>query len=925
MVYTNPGLWTGTFSPPPLSDIRWRAFGLLFLYVILGITLLGFSRQPSHIFILILTGALLDMLLSGLLRGKRIFPLSAMISCCSLALILNWSFGIHNLWLPVFICIASKYIITLKGGHFFNPSLLAICICLLIGEEYVTLAPAYQWYGSAETAWLMAFFIVTGALFLFVFKINRTWLIVSFLSTFFLQTLYRANVMEHIIPWETLFLSSLTSPAFYLFTFYMITDPATSPSGRKDQILVGVSIALFDLIFHLKFSLYTFFFAGLTVAALRYFYFLTKQLIQEKGFSITALYKIKAPQIVILTLLFIPVLLAFQHNKQSGMIPQEDMFSLQLISPEHSGLIAAPGNLLDQVDPRIAHAAKWILSVGDASAVADVDLDGLPDIFLTQPLKGAAGRAKLHLNRGGFKFEKIAIPDLDRYVNDPVEYGVAGFAFFLDYDNDGDQDLFVGFGFGRSHLFENRMIPDNALSFREVNVPFLKDQHTICLSANAFDFNNDGKLDILLANTLQTHFPDYPEGQEPLNIFNLPQPEYEGDRRMFRFMHESWHNANNGGLNYLLRNVGGSDVFSALDSKKIGLEDTRWSLAVGTLDINNDGYTDMYIANDFGRDDCYLNKEGKYFEKQVGEFYGDLGLDTYKGMNTSVGDLDRNGKEDIYVSNVHHAMQAEGSLLWMNQTPDGSGKAIFKEQASVLNALNTNRFGWGAAFGDLDLNGWIDIVQANGMVDASWDPKFEEPKDFWYYQAQIARTGPEIHSYVDKWADIRGCYIYPNEPDRIYLNNYGDGFVDLAAELKFDHLKNTRGVALADFDNDGDLDILVTDQFGAPWLYENKLSNHNWLGITLTGDGSATNRDAVGSKVWLSYKVNGVVQQQYKEVRLVNGFSAMGDTRLLFGLGHKKHQLQDLQITIQWHNGLKETQDINDLNCYLNIIQNKLN
>src|SRR5690606_361968 len=110
--------------------------------------------------------------------------------------------------------------------------------------------------------------------------------------------------------------------------------------------------------------------------------------------------------------------------------------------------------------------------------------------------------------------------------------------------------------------------------------------------------------------------------------------------------------------------------------------------------------------------------------------------------------------------------------------------------------------------------------------------------------------------------------------------------------------KNTRGVALADFDNDGDLDILVTDQFGAPLLYENKLSNHNWLGLTLTGDGSTTNRDAVGSKVWLSYKLNGVVHEQYKEVRLVNGFSAMGDTRLLFGLGHNKHQLQDLQITI---------------------------
>ena len=77
----------------------------------------------------------------------------------------------------------------------------------------------------------------------------------------------------------------------------------------------------------------------------------------------------------------------------------------------------------------------------------------------------------------------------------------------------------------------------------------------------------------------------------------------------------------------------------------------------------------------------------------------------------------------------------------------------------------------GRSYCDLNLNGWQDIVQANGMVDASWDPKFEEPADYWYYQAQIARTGPEIHSFADKWADIRGCYIYPNEPDRILINN----------------------------------------------------------------------------------------------------------------------------------------------------------
>lgn len=905
MISTNVQAWSGTYRPPGLKDVRWRVFGLLFLYLLFGMTFLGFSRQPHHIIILIATGALLDVVLSGLLKGRKVFPLSAMISCCSLAILLNWSYGMHNLWLPVFICIASKYLITLKGRHFFNPSLFAICVCILLGEEFVTLAPAYQWYGSAETAWLMGFFIVTGALFFFIFKINRIWLIGSFLFFFFLQTLLRASIMEHIIPWETLFLSSLTSPAFYLFTFYMITDPATSPNNRRDQILVGFSIALFDLLFHLKFSLYTFFFAGLTVAAIRYFYFMFKYYSSSYSPSVLTALKQKMEPSLLLTLIFIPVLIAFQSNKISDVIPEEDLFELEEIKAAHSGLSWAESDLLLQTDPRLAHVAKWILSVGDAAAVADVNGDGLPDLFLTQTLKSKEWRGKLHINQGDFQFQKVAIPDLERYLDNPAQYGVPGFAFFLDYDNDGDKDLFVGFGFGRSHVFENKTQLPDSIVFQEVEVPFLQNEHTICLAANAFDFNNDGRLDILLSNTLQTHLRSYTDEKVPLNIFDLPEPAYEGDRRMFAFMHESWHNANNGGLNYLLQNTGDSSIFQPLDNDAINLKETRWSLGVGTVDINNDGFTDIYIANDFGRDDCYLNVEGKFFERQEGEFYGDIGLDTYKGMNVSVGDLDGNQKEDIYISNVHHAMQAEGSLLWMNHTPDGQGETYFREQASIQNALNTNRFGWGAAMGDLNLNGWIDIVQANGMVDASWDPKFDQPADYWYYQAQIARTGPEIHSYADKWADIRGCYIYPNEADRIMLNNHGKGFVDLAEQLHFSHEANTRGVALADFDNDGDLDIIVTNQFGAPYLYKNKVKGKSWIGITLEGNGTTTNRDAVGSKVYVHYKKDGKTRTQMREVRLVNGFLAMGDHRILFGLGEEEG-LSEIRAEIHWHNGEKQ-------------------
>jgi len=115
-------------------------------------------------------------------------------------------------------------------------------------------------------------------------------------------------------------------------------------------------------------------------------------------------------------------------------------------------------------------------------------------------------------------------------------------------------------------------------------------------------------------------------------------------------------------------------------------------------------------VGDFGRDDCYLNIEGKSFERQEGVFFGDIGLDTYKGMNSSFGDLDGNLKDDAYVSNVHHELQAEGSLVWLNFTEKDSRKVELKEAANSLNLLNINRFGWGAEIGDINLDGYLDVL-----------------------------------------------------------------------------------------------------------------------------------------------------------------------------------------------------------------------
>lgn len=895
-------------SVPVLSDIRWVVFGLLFSFLVFGLAYLGFSRKPGQVALVLLGGGLLDIAYFRIFHRQWRFPLSALISMCSIAILLNYSYGYHYLFIPVFIAVSSKYLITYKGRHIFNPSMFAICICLLFSNEMITLAPSYQWYGTASTAWMMGFYIVTASLLFFIFKVNRGWLVFSFLLFYLIQSWARAEVMEHIIPYQTIFVGSLTSPAFFLFTFFMITDPSTSPNGKWAQIGTGFLIAAFDLYYHTLFSLYTFFFAGLTVATINLFIKAFKNKLRKLDSSKVR----KQNSLMRASVVGVFSLFLFATFTQQNRNIIEHPLKFERIPDSIAGFSAVKSDILNKVDPRLQHVGKWLLSVGDAVAIADVDLDGDPDVFLTQSIKSPESRAKLYLNEGDFRFKKLALQAIEPYLTDVKQYGLPSSALFADFDNDGDADLFLGLGFGQSRYFENQLLEKDSLYFTEKKVPFLSRENTICMAADGLDFNNDGKLDLFVTNALQTYLRDY-ESKVPLNIFDLPKAEYEGDRRMFHFMHESWHNANNGGKNHLLQNDGKGNFEPAA---QIDLPQTRWSLALGCTDFNNDGFTDVYIANDFGRDDCYLNIKGQKFIRQEGQFFGEIGLDTYKGMNVSLGDLDNNGKNDLYISNVHHALQAEGSLLWLNYTKDQSNDVILNEEAASRNALNTNRFGWGANISDLDMDGDQDIVQCNGMVGDSWDKIYPERVDYWYYQAQIAKTGPEIHSYADQWADIRGCSIYENEQDRILINGKDGYFTDIAQESGFTHRANTRGVASADFDNDGDPDLLITDQFGAPILYENKVKDKQWLGIQLVGNGQTTNKDAVGTKVKVSYSQGGKEFSQFREVRLQSGFSAQSDKRLLFGFGKQNQSIKNLKVQVHWHGGNPEFYQVDRLNEY---------
>jgi len=893
------GVWSGV---PSLRDPRIPFALLLTFYALAGTLWLGFNRNPEQILITVVSACGLDMALHWLLRQRRLLvPLSAYITGLSLALVLNYAHDYFLLFLPVYLAIGSKYLFSRNGGHAFNPSLFGVTATLLFAGSVISTAPAYQWRGN----YAVSAFIVMAALTLFVFKVDRAWLVGTFLISYACQTALRAYIMRFHMPPEMLFLGTMSSPQFFLFAFYMLTDPKTSPSSRRGQVGVALGISLVDLVLHLLQSVFTFFYAATIVQLARYLWGHGQHLLTPDRMQYLRRSLLSRPVLRSVSVLAAIALLGGLTYTQV-LRPQVTLssvgFRFQELTPTTTGIsVQMDPGVLKLVDPRLQHISKWLLSVGSSVAAADVTRSGRQDLFLTNPLATAEDRNQLLINRGGYRFERVPIPALDAISNDPQTYGMVAGAVFFDYDGDGYPDLLLTVAFGRTILLHNLYGSTGRVEFEDVSHAAGIDGYTISVAANVLDYDHSGRLSILIANVLNPYLPGYPYPTQ-LSIFHLPQPVYPGDRRMFNFMHNSWYDATNGGGYVLYKNLGGGR-FEKQDVRKLGLSDTHWSLSIGTGDLNGDGWTDIYVANDFGPDDLYINDHG-HFQRQAGAMFGDVGKDTYKGMNSSLADLDRTGRLDVYVSDVHHPLQAEGSLLWMNQGVDGKGNPILVDEASGRGVLNEDRFGWGAAIGDLDNRGWLDIVQANGHIDDSLDRKYASCPDYWYINAKLMQSPPEIFTYADQWGDLRGACIWPNEPARVYYNRGADArpqFVDVAALTGLGKGSNSRGVALVDLDNTGRLDLVITNQFAPPAVYRNiglgSASDEpaDWIGLRLIGDGASCNVDALGSTVRVETPGE---PWQTAEVQAVTGFSAQSDSRVHFGLGRSTGR--GVTVSVRW-------------------------
>jgi enediyne biosynthesis protein E4 len=490
---------------------------------------------------------------------------------------------------------------------------------------------------------------------------------------------------------------------------------------------------------------------------------------------------------------------------------------------------------------------KYLLeTTGSGVAVLDYDGDGWLDIFVVNGSvlegfpRGNAPTAHLYRNKHDGTFADMTS------AAGLTQSGWGQAACAADYDNDGRDDLFVTY-WGQNRLFHNR---GNG-AFDDVTVRAgLKNARPRWGTGCAFlDFDRDGHLDLFAANYID------------FEMTSTPLPE-SGLCRYKGLPVACGPPGLPGGRNVLYRNRGDGSFTDVSDRAGITRASGTYGLGVSTLDFNDDGWVDLYVANDSNPSALYVNNSDGTF-KDVGVAAGCAYSQDGKpqaGMGVAVGDYDRNGTVDLFKTNF----AGDTSTLYAN---DGKGSCEDRTFAGGI-GINTRWLGWGVGFLDLDNDGWLDLFLVNGHVY------------------------PEVQR-------VQGEAGY-KQPKVVYRNLGGGRFADVSQRLgaPVTTVAAGRGAAFADLDNDGDIDVVVNNVHDAPDLFRlDSTTGAHWITLKLIG--TRSNRSAIGARVRLST----TAATQVQEVRGGGSYMSQNDLRVHFGLG----QTTAIQrVEVRWPNGLEE-------------------
>ena len=511
------------------------------------------------------------------------------------------------------------------------------------------------------------------------------------------------------------------------------------------------------------------------------------------------------------------------------------------------------------LDPQLDHIEAQIASVGASVSVTDLNQDGREDIYLTSSAIGQPNALFVQQSDGRFvdNASSFGLADVNT-----EELGVSMGSIWGDMDNDGDEDLFL-YRWGTPTVYENtggesffRMVPNSGLP-----------DHVNANTAVWVDVNLDGFLDLFLGGYYH----------EDVNLFDVTST---------RLMPDSYEYATNGGLNYLF--LGRGDGTFEDVSMEYGIQvDRRWTLAATAADLNDDGYPDLILANDYGVDQIFLNEEGRQF-RESGEAMG-IGFAPKSGMSASVADLYGTGEYSIYVSNISEpGVLMQGNNLWV-ATGDRAGVPTFQNIANSV-GVERGEWGYGGTLTDLNNDGYPDLYLANGYIS-------DEPgTDYWYDYAKVVGGHKEIIIDAKNWPAMNGRTFSGYQRNKIWLNSGSGKFREVGAAVGGTEVTDSRAVAMIDLNNDGSQDLIVANQHQPVLVYQNYLdATRNWIGFRL--EGSQSNRSAIGAEVLL-YWDDRISRQM---IHGGTAFSSQSQRALLFGL----HDTQTVErAEIRWPSGV---------------------